>query len=124
MQLHRIHSDARGDIMTLTGQMSFSEITLFRTRKGYARGGCMHPDTPEHVCVIEGRIEYHNGAEVFILSCGESLLTPPGTPHYFLSLEDSLVMEWGPTLQEKNTHHQAYRSIVEEINQKMLAPKG
>lgn len=96
--------------------MGYPEVTIFHTRQGMARGGCIHHKSDEHTCVISGLVEYVMGECRFILEAGDSMVIPAGTPHYFLSLSDSVVLEWGATPEEKKEKHPEFRAIVEEIN--------
>jgi mannose-6-phosphate isomerase-like protein (cupin superfamily) len=131
LQLNKIHSDARGSINSLLGDLlQYPEVAIFETKKGYARGGCIHSQSCEHICVLSGEIhfiyEQYNGPtlqpilkEVKLLA-GQSLTIPPMTPHYFLAKSDSIVMEWGPQMEEKNERHLAFRKIVDAINSKNI----
>ncbi len=121
MKLDKIHEDSRGTIEILTGDLrSCHEITIFRTNRGYARGGCIHSQSKEHLIVVEGKIRYVckiNGAErQVILDAGESITIGPNVAHYFEALTDCLVMEFGPTAEEKNARDEDYRNLVVERN--------
>lgn len=119
MKINNIHSDNRGFIKALTGDLqTCPEIAIMKTNAGCARGGCIHRKNKEHLCVLEGSIEYVYGDENVhvMLQQGQSITIEPNTPHFFLSLSDSLVAEWGATLEEKQEKHTAFRKIVMEIN--------
>jgi mannose-6-phosphate isomerase-like protein (cupin superfamily) len=116
MKLNEIFNDKRGVIRTLTEDISFEEITIFQTRAGMARGGCIHDKNDEYTCIIEGEVEYHIGDKTFILCTGESIKIPFSTPHYYISITDSVVLEWGATPEEKTQKHIGFRKIVDEIN--------
>jgi mannose-6-phosphate isomerase-like protein (cupin superfamily) len=116
MKLTDIHEDKRGKIMLLTEDMSYPEITIFTTKAGLARGGCIHNISDEYTCVIEGIVEYDLNGEKTILKTGESLFISRGTPHYYRSLTDSVVMEWGANPKEKQKKHLFTRKIVDAIN--------
>lgn len=119
MELTKIHSDTRGSISILTGDLqSFEEVTIFKTNKGLCRGGCIHQKNDEFCCVIEGTISYVIGDlnNKHILNAGETIKIPKNTPHYFLSLTDSIVLEWGATAEEKKVKHPQFREIVEALN--------
>ena len=52
LKLSKLHEDKRGEIYLITGDLKeHEEITLFTTRKGYARGGCIHNINDEY-CTI------------------------------------------------------------------------
>lgn len=119
MEIKEIHSDFRGKIYIMTGALiDYPEITIMKTNKGYARGGCIHNDHDEFVCVLEGMIKYvYCDIKIEkILTDGDSLLIPRATPHYFYSITDSIVMEWGADPEEKKAKHKEFRTIVDSIN--------
>jgi len=118
MKLNTIHSDARGAISLLTEDMKYPEVTVFHTKKGFARGGCIHDLSDEYTCVIEGEVEYRIGDKVLKMKDGESAIITRNTPHYYVSLTDSIVLEWGATPAEKQNKHLEFRAIVDEINAK------
>lgn len=124
MKLEHIHSDNRGCIYSVTEKpLSSPEVSFLSTKKGIARGGCIHYKNYEHLCVIEGTIEYYfrlpNETEIsnVILSTGQTISIPPATPHYLISLTDSIVIEWGCDLDEKKEKYEPFRRIVNEINE-------
>jgi len=122
MELNSIHNDNRGSINVLVGDLTtVPEVTIFRTKAGYARGGCIHMKSREHLVVIEGMIEYFHtdqwgGSLKRIFLSGNSITIQPAIPHYYVSKTDSIVMEWGPLLEEKKGKHEAFRAIVDAIN--------
>lgn len=123
--MHFIQEDIRGSIHSVVGLISCPEVSVFKTNKGFARGGCVHSKSQEHLCVIEGEIEYHYenlfGVRLILhLDVGRSITIEPNTPHYFVSKTDSIVMEWGPSMEEKQAHHERFRKEVLEHNSKVL----
>lgn len=119
LKLKKIYKDDRGKIYQILGGLKeHREIVLFWTDKGSARGGCIHKLNDEFNIVLEGKIRYFVGDNEFILSKGESMKIPRNSPHYFISLTDSLVIEWGCTPEEKIEKYKPFREIVENINKK------
>ena len=121
LNFSKIHSDSRGSISSLLGNLGpYPEVTIFETKKGYARGGCIHSISSEHICVLVGEIcfVYGDNKESKLMKAGETLTIPPKTPHSFIALEDSVVMEWGPQMIEKKEKHLEFRAVVDEINRK------
>lgn len=118
MQLIKIHEDERGSISIVKGLIHIPELTLFKTNKGFARGGCIHPYSDEYCCIVDGSVRYVIGANGDIFTKGMSVLIPKNTPHYFEALEDCIVLEWGATSEEKRNKHSDFRSIVDKINRK------
>jgi dTDP-4-dehydrorhamnose 3,5-epimerase-like enzyme len=130
MKLELVQNDNRGSIEIITGLLQFPEATIFKTKAGYARGGCVHNIHDEYICVLEGEVEYitehlttmsGNIVHKTILKTGGVGFIPKGTPHYFISLTDSTVIEWGADIVEKKEKHPVFRKIVDEINGKKLA---
>ena len=124
MKLKQIQSDERGSISLLEeGFKNLQEVTVFHTYAGFARGGCVHNIHDEHVCVVEGVIEYfcydEKGLEVKKqrLFQGDTIKIKSRTPHYFIAMLDSVVMEWGATPGEKKEKHKETRKIVDKINE-------
>lgn len=124
MNLELIHEDFRGRINRLVeGFKSFSEVTIFETKAGFCRGGCIHRLSDESVTVLEGEIVYVTPEGYFTLGRGENFQIPKNTPHYFLSKTDSVVLEWGPKEEEKKEKHADFRQIVDNINHERLTWK-
>jgi len=123
MLFEKIHSDIRGEIYIFKESIQYPEITLLKTIKGFARGGCIHNINCEYFCVLEGKVKYvyENKNKIIkkYMKVGEVLVIPKSTPHYFISITDSLVIEWGVTEEERKVKHPKFREIVENINNKM-----
>lgn len=122
MKLVDINEDKRGFIKALVEDLqTIPEITVFKTKAGLARGGCIHPTSWEHLCVAEGSITYvyqdARGIQSKNLHAGQSITIPPNVPHYFRSITDSVVLEWGPSIAEKQGKHEEFRKIVLGINE-------
>lgn len=117
MKLNKIHADKRGEIYTITGEiLKNPEITMLYTKAGISRGGCIHPQSIETLIVIEGEIEYVWGEHKEIMKSGDSITIPNNTPHYLTSITDSVVIEFGPSIEEKQIKHEEFRKKVEELN--------
>lgn len=116
LNLEQIHKDERGEINLLKGMMQYPEITLFTTKKGFARGGCIHKINTEFNVVLEGEIKYLIGQKEILMKAGDTAIIPKNTPHYFISLTDSLVAEWGCNPEEKVEKHKEFREMVDNIN--------
>lgn len=135
MKLNKIHEDERGEIYTITGEeMDTPEITMLVTKKGFARGGCIHELRDEFCVCIEGIVEHYTegvdidrqispapphkeGFKLVNLHKGKPVLIPHGTPHYFYSKTDSIVLEFGAKIED-TTKHQATRNFIDQINKK------
>lgn len=118
MNLELIHQDKRGTISTVKSELlGHPEVTIFTTKKGLARGGCIHNKSDEYACVISGKIEYVIDGRHYLMFDGDAVTIKRGEPHYFISLTDSVVLEWGATEEEKKYKHEVYRKIVDGINE-------
>jgi len=117
LKLKEIHKDYRGKIYLLKGDLKeHKEITIFHTKKGFARGGCIHKLNNEFNTVLEGKIHYFIGNDELMMTKGKSIKIPRNAPHYFISLTDSLVIEWGCIPEEKIEKYKPFRDIVDNIN--------
>lgn len=119
ISLRKIYEDFRGQIHVMEGDLKeYKEIAIFSTKKGFARGGVIHEFHDEFDVVMEGSIHYVVGDKEFTLMQGASITIPKNIPHYFVSLTDSLVAEWGCPPEHKTTRHESFRAIVDAINEK------
>lgn len=119
MIFDNIHEDARGFIKAITGGFeTCPELTIMKTNAGFARGGCIHPESKEHLVVIEGVIKYVYGEDQKhkMLQAGQGITIDKNIPHFFLSITDSIVAEWGPQIEEKQGKYQPMRDLVNSIN--------
>ena len=124
MILRELFEDFRGKISLLEGDMTHPEVTIFKTFSGFARGGCIHALHDKYSCVIEGCVEYCIGDKKIRLETGESVVIPQNTPHYYISITDSIVLEWGATPEEKQEKHVEYRKVVDKINKEQMVHAG
>jgi mannose-6-phosphate isomerase-like protein (cupin superfamily) len=111
-----IHEDSRGSINCF--YIDGAEYTILQTRKGFVRGGCIH-NVEEHAVVLQGRVEYHiksNPNRILVVEKGVSIRISPETPHYFIALVDSIVLEWNAPPDQKQRKDPEFRRIVEELN--------
>jgi mannose-6-phosphate isomerase-like protein (cupin superfamily) len=117
MEFKKVHEDRRGKIFTITDD-EMRELTILCTNKDFARGGCLHRKNKEFCLVIKGKIGFQKGSDAFILTEGDSLLIGKSIPHCFKSLTDSVVLEWGVTLDDKQEKDPDMLKVVNEINDK------
>ena len=124
MKIEKVHSDSRGSIYSITGEpIKLEEYSLLETKANIMRGGCLHKKHSETIVVLEGEISYFyrlpNEVEINEISmrAGDSYTIPPNSPHYMLSLTDSIVMEFGADIDEKKVKHDEFRKVVMEHNQ-------
>jgi len=119
MKLKELLNDNRGGTYILEDDnLGYPEVAIFYTKQDYARGGCIHRKSDEYLCVISGEIRFFSGDDNIYMKSGMILLTPKETPHYFVSLTDSIVMEWGASPEEKKEKYVPFRNMVNKINDK------
>jgi len=129
--IKHIHQDERGEIICF--YLNGIEYTLLITKEGFARGGCLHNVT-EYAVVLEGKVKYKmpkisekyivgqkepvtvDETWQVIIPKGRTITVPPETPHLFISLTDSIVLEWGAPPDQKTRKHPESRALVETIN--------
>lgn len=138
MELNKVHEDERGGIYTITGEeIDTPEITLLVTKKGFARGGCIHKLHDEFCVCVEGLVEHYvkekdekeavlstapqhkEGFNLTNLHKGKPVLIPHGIPHYFYSKTNSVVFEWGAKMDETKKHPET-RAFVDDLNKKAV----
>ena len=116
-ELHLEHTDARGEIysITLPGDQ---ELMLLHSKAGSLRGGHSH-DVDEIVVVLTGKMGYHkvlDGKEVMdVVKAGEGSFNKAGVVHMGQFEEDSWLVEWRVNTRKgksKNSDYPAWRERV------------
>jgi mannose-6-phosphate isomerase-like protein (cupin superfamily) len=117
-KVEKVNEDNRGSIHTISGILDDGkEITILVTRKGYARGGCIHGINDEHVVVLDGSVKYWIGDDhPEMLYKGMTTVVPFNSKHMLVSQTDSIVMEWGKTKEEVDKKDVEMKKKVDEIN--------
>lgn len=120
--IKKINEDKRGYILLVNDLLDEGkEFTFMFTKKGYARGGCLH-SKDEHYVVIDGIAllrckigEKYVQREVKVGCAGN---IPAGTPHAFIAVTDCIISEWGITTAEKeeNKKDEELFQYVKKIN--------
>lgn len=108
-----VHSDDRREIYSNTDLLNGKEVSIIKLNGGKAIGGCIH-SKDEGFATLEGIgfIEYMGGEGcfykpkllgVFNTKSGNfcSGTISEGTPHAFFAEENSIIIEWGLTPEEK-----------------------
>ena len=117
-----IHKDDRGEIVCF--YEDGREYTLLTTRKGFARGGCVHPRHREYFVVLKGSVRYVMDfpSEPYIKNFIEGMSgeVPNNIPHYLVALEDAITIEWGALPEEKKIKDKKLREIVDNINMERM----
>jgi mannose-6-phosphate isomerase-like protein (cupin superfamily) len=118
LKIKKVNEDKRGAIYTIVGDdlKELKEIVLLVTKEGFARGGCVHNNSKEHFIVVEGEVEYHIGRSKYRFKTGCKDFICKKIPHYFKSLTDSIVIEFGVNPEEKGIKDEEMKKLVDEIN--------
>ncbi len=117
LDLKKVHEDDRGYIYLVRNLLENNkEFTFLETKKGFARGGCLHPKD-EYVVVLKGKIKLILGNEEKELVTGQSMKIPANKTHAWVALEDSILSEWGVTEEEKKERDLELRKIIDRINE-------
>jgi len=95
-------------------------IFLVFTKKGYCRGGDIHPIN-QYNTVLNGRIMFKlnliSGEVVHHIKVNQTLEVPKDTAHLMVALEDSIVIEWHdgelPPFKEKIIY-EPYRQLIKK----------
>ncbi len=94
-------------------------IWLIYTRKGFGRGGEIHPVT-QHVSVVSGSVEFslrwgEHHEIVQIVKAGEHIEIPKDVAHVGIALENSIMIEWHdgelPSFKDKQIY-EPYRKLI------------
>lgn len=97
LKLKLIHKDKRGRIYILVdGKREMA--TVLETKKGYARGGCVHNQN-EFMAIFNGKVEF----------------IPKNIPHCIISKTNSVILE-GKTSYFKTKYNKKFRQIVDKTN--------
>ena len=114
MSLEKVYNDGRGSIyVDVRGD---KELKVIHTRKGFARGGCIHYKEEKVIC-ISGYIAFIVGDKKTYLEEGQSLIIPAKTPHYMVAFEDSVIVEEGSVKTTSEAKHKEMRIFVDLINE-------
>jgi mannose-6-phosphate isomerase-like protein (cupin superfamily) len=107
------HTDARGTIHRL--DIDGFKVNLLSTKKGFMRSGDLHKNV-QFDFILSGKVELwlrKDGKDEKIVYGPNSFITiPPGVPHLFNFLEDTVMAEWwdGPF---KAWYYKPYRDIID-----------
>jgi perosamine synthetase len=117
LNMKKIHEDNRGYIYLIKNLLEDKkEFTFLETKKGFARGGCLHPKD-EYLVVVKGRIKLILGEDEIEMKTGESIKIPANKSHAWIALEDSILSEWGVTEEEKKERDLELRKVIDRINE-------
>jgi hypothetical protein len=118
MEFKEVHSDERRKIFANSELLNGKEISIIKLNKLKAIGGCIH-NKLEYFAVISGCVLVCKGKELpEVMLPGESGEFEKGTPHAFIADEDSIIMEWGITEEDKkkSKKDKFLLNVVNEMN--------
>ncbi|MBI5228631.1 hypothetical protein HY991_00865 [Candidatus Micrarchaeota archaeon] len=113
-----LFQDFRGEIRRF--EIHGTKFNVLFTKAGYFRSGDYHPVT-QYDLMLKGEVEItmrQNDDDVVIKKGpNELIVLPPGIPHLFKALTDTVMIEWwdGPFRAE---YYAPYRKFVEEQSKK------
>lgn len=118
MKISEVHKDDRRTISLLSGLIEEDkEFTIIHLNKGKAIGGCVHKER-EFMCVIDGSVFVTIGQVQEFLISGDGRCICAKKPHMFVAQEDSIIIEWGVSPEDKGKYNKEMRDEVNKINGK------
>lgn len=112
--LKKLNEDERGSAYRV--KVENFGFNVIYTKKGGLRGADIHPNT-QYDLILKGEFEIWFKKDKKILKFkkmeNELIIVPPGVPHLFKCLKDSLIIEWwsGTFKQE---FYLPFRKIIEK----------
>ena len=100
MEFKEVHSDERRTIYADISLLDGKEISIIKLNKGKAIGGCMH-SKDEYWAVLSGCVLVSTGVVNTIAMSPDSGTFYANTPHAFYAEDDSIIMEWGISPEDK-----------------------
>lgn len=117
IEFKEVHSDERRTIFVNNTLLKDKEISIIKLKKGKAIGGCLH-NKDEYYCILSGCVMVMNGVENIISMDGDSGIFRENTPHAFIAEEDSIIIEWGISPEDKknNPKDEEMLNRIKEFN--------
>ena len=116
-----VFTDIRGTINRIT--LDGVKLNLLSTKKGFMRSGDLHKNT-QFDFIFSGRVELwlrKDGKDEKIIYGPNSFITiPPGIPHLFNFLDDTVMAEWWDS-PFKAWYYKPYRDIIDKQFKAMTA---
>lgn len=113
-----VNSDDRRRVFVNNGLLKDKEISIIELKKGKAIGGCLH-NNREYYVILAGTVEVHKKNKPIVLEIeGCTGTFNPKEAHMFRAYEDSIIMEYGLTTEEKlkDKKDEEMRKEMENIN--------
>lgn len=112
-----VSKDDRRVIFANTDLLNGKEVSIIKLKKGKAIGGCIH-NKDEYYCILSGCVMVMNGVENTISMDGDSGIFRENIPHAFIAEEDSIIMEWGISPEDKkdNPKDEEMLNRIKEFN--------
>lgn len=99
-KFEEVSKDARRSIYANETLLNGKEVSIIKLKRGKAIGGCMH-DKDEYFVVLSGCVLVSNGIENTVCMAPDAGTFKAGTPHAFYGTDDSIIMEWGISPEDK-----------------------
>lgn len=117
MEFKSVSKDERREIFANTELLSGKEVSIIKLNKGKAIGGCIH-NKDEYYCILSGVVLVMNGIENTVAMPGDAGIFSALNPHAFVAEEDSIIMEWGISPEEKkdNKKDEEMLKRIKEFN--------
>jgi len=118
MEFEVVSRDERRTIFVNNTLLKDKEISIIKLNKGKAIGGCLH-NNREYYVILSGTVEVHKKNKPIVLELeGCAGTFNPKEAHMFVAYEDSLIMEYGLTTEEKlkDKKDEEMRKEMENIN--------
>lgn len=114
MNFKLVSEDKRRKIYADTELLKGKEVSIIELKKGKAIGGCIHK-LDENFFILSGRVLVGIGMERTIYEEGYTGTFFSKEPHMFYALKDSIIIEYGLTLEEKGNKKDA--RMLKEVNE-------
>jgi uncharacterized cupin superfamily protein len=117
MEFKEVSKDSRRSIYGNTDLLNGKEISIIQLKKGKAIGGCRH-NQDEYYSIISGCVIVSKDVENIISLPGDGGTFYSGVAHAFYATEDSIIMEWGisPEDKQNNPKEPIMLNRVKELN--------
>jgi len=100
INFERVSEDVRRTILANSSLLSGKEVSIIQLKRGKAIGGCLH-NQDEYFVVLDGCVLVSNGTENTVCMAPDSGIFYSGTPHAFYGTDDSIIIEWGISEEDK-----------------------
>ena len=117
MEFKNVSEDERRTIYANNKLLNGKEISVITLHRGKACGGCIH-SKDEYYCILKGLVTVMKGDKVFVEKVPSSGTFTKGTPHGFYALEESIIIEFGisPDEKKRNIKNKEMLEKIDKLN--------